>query len=79
MEHEKNIIVGVVYIKRQIQMPTRLTACSSIVWFLHGLYPLVTKPTRVTSSSFTCIDNSFTNVLDKPITPFYMIILLHIL
>ena len=39
------------------------------IMYTHGLYPLVTKPTRVTSSSFTCIDNVFTNVLDKSVTP----------
>lgn len=37
--------------------------------YSHGLYPLVTKPTRVTSRSYTCIDNIFTNIVDKPTTP----------
>ena len=30
---------------------------------------LITKPTRLTMSSYTCIDNIFTNVIDKPIIP----------
>ena len=31
--------------------------------------PLITKPTRVTTNSSTCIGNIFTNVLNKPILP----------
>ena len=31
--------------------------------------PLITRPTRLTQSSYTCIDNIFTNVIDKPVTP----------
>ena len=34
-----------------------------------SFFPLITKPTRVTTRSSTCIDNIFTNVLDKPILP----------
>ena len=37
--------------------------------YSHGFYPLITKPTRKTSTSHTCIDNIFTNVYGKPITP----------
>ena len=37
--------------------------------YTNGLRPLITKPTRVTHSSHTCIDNIFTNVVDNPIVP----------
>ena len=33
----------------------------------HGLYPTVTKPTRVTKSSATLIDNVYVNILHYPI------------
>ena len=34
-----------------------------------SFFPLITKPTRVTTRSCSCIDNIFTNVVDKPILP----------
>ena len=34
-----------------------------------SFYPLIDKPTRVTTKSSSLIDNIFTNVLDKKITP----------
>ena len=37
--------------------------------YYSSFLPLITKPTRVTTNSFTCIDNVFTNVLNKPILP----------
>ena len=37
--------------------------------YANGFQPLITKPTRVTSVTCTCIDNIFCNVLDKPIIP----------
>ena len=37
------------------------------VMYSNGLQPLITKPTRVTASSCTCIDNIFTNVLNKTV------------
>ena len=33
-----------------------------------SLYPLITKPSRITSSSATIIDNIFTNVMDNVTT-----------
>ena len=30
--------------------------------FLHGMYPRIDRPTRITDSSATLIDNIFTNV-----------------
>ena len=34
--------------------------------FAHSFFPLIAKPTRITSSTATLIDNIFTNVLDQP-------------
>lgn len=36
--------------------------------YKNGLYPLITKPSRITATSATLIDNIFTNVLDNHIT-----------
>ena len=33
----------------------------------NGLYPLISKPTRITSHSATLIDNIFTNCIDSEI------------
>ena len=35
--------------------------------YTNGQYPLISLPTRITSSSATAIDNIFTNVLDKDV------------
>ena len=34
----------------------------------HSFYPLITKPTRVTSRSISCIDNIFSNIVNKTST-----------
>lgn len=36
--------------------------------YKNGLYPLITKPSRITTTSATLIDNIFTNVLENQIT-----------
>ena len=42
---------------------------SFIIMYSFSFFPLITKPTRVTTRSCSCIDNIFTNVVDKPILP----------
>ena len=96
MEHEKNIIVGVVYKAPNsdgTEFNDLLENCVSAVtrenkpcyllgdfnfdilkysshsatgdflstMYTHGFRPLITKPTRLTKNSCTCIDNIFTN------------------
>ena len=38
-------------------------------FYTGAFYPLITKPTRVTTKSSTLIDNIFTNILDQKISP----------